>query len=432
MDRDQRIRDPIHDLIKFSTNNSEDQLLWNLIQTPQFQRLRRIKQLGFSDFVFPGASHSRFSHSLGAMQMARRMVSKFLGIGDSGINLLMRRATLCAVLLHDIGHGPFSHTFEHISLGLGVRVEHEEITQKLITETEIAEILKSDIDGLFDQIVNFLQQEPGANPYSKIVSSQLDADRLDFLMRDRYFAGVRFGSIDLEWLFDSLVLEEVGQPDGDRSHIFYFKEKGLVVAEDFLTAYKHLYSTVYYHKTTRAIEAMLKEILMLTFDSEENRSRLAPGNDLLRYFEAAPILDLNLFMALDDTSILGLVKQVAGNSNFGDASILAKRFLQRDLFKVFVPPGDAKFKLLRFESKLKDEGVNVILDTPPPKRHKIYYDSDYMDNIFLWDRTVNEPIPISKISMIARALSEIESAARFYFFGNGEERSKAIEIWNSL
>src|SRR5687767_13619508 len=110
--RDQRIRDPIHNLIKFSSSRPDDRVLWNLVQTPQIQRLRRIKQLGFSELVYPGATHTRFSHVLGAMQTARKMLTVFLRNAVFTPDPDEELATLCAALLHDVGHGPFSHVFE--------------------------------------------------------------------------------------------------------------------------------------------------------------------------------------------------------------------------------------------------------------------------------------------------------------------------------
>ncbi len=131
--RDQRIRDPIHNLIKFSSNIQDDEILWHLLQTSPLQRLRRIKQLGFSDFVYPGASHTRFSHSVGTMQMARRMLEilrRNKGLTQNEDSPLWHRATLCAALLHDVGHGPYSHAFEEVSKELGITTRHEEYTSQ--------------------------------------------------------------------------------------------------------------------------------------------------------------------------------------------------------------------------------------------------------------------------------------------------------------
>jgi uncharacterized protein len=146
MDKDQRIRDPVHDLIKFSQKDPYDCLFWALAQSFPFQRLRRIKQLGFSEFVYPGATHTRLSHSFGALQMARRMFDVFerneIFQRDKKHHQTMRAATLAAVLLHDIGHGPYSHVFEELSEHAKLGVPHEQYTRSIINETEIAALLK--------------------------------------------------------------------------------------------------------------------------------------------------------------------------------------------------------------------------------------------------------------------------------------------------
>lgn len=145
LDRDQRIRDPVHDLIKFSQTDPDDKILWDLLQTFPLQRLRRIKQLGFSDFVYPGASHSRLSHSIGAMQMARRMLVVLERNNEinprSRDHRVWRRATVCAALLHDVGHGPFSHVFEEISDECGISEQHVAYTLRIIQETEVKKVL---------------------------------------------------------------------------------------------------------------------------------------------------------------------------------------------------------------------------------------------------------------------------------------------------
>ncbi|MGD9542606.1 MAG: HD domain-containing protein [Methylocystis sp.] len=198
----QRIRDPIHNLISFS--GADDQLLCSLIESRPVQRLRRIKQLGFSEFVYPGATHTRFSHVLGAMQMARRMLTAFErshAIEIEEDHGSKRRATIAAALLHDVGHGPYSHVFEELCGEFGVGKEHEEWTLEIIERTEIADVLKK--FGLYDEVKCFFASEKLYTPYSAIISSQMDCDRLDFLCRDRYFCGLRSSFIDLEWLFDS-------------------------------------------------------------------------------------------------------------------------------------------------------------------------------------------------------------------------------------
>ena len=152
MKDEERIRCPVHDLINFKRSREEDVLLWELIQTPAMQRLRRIKQLGFSEFVYPGATHTRFSHVLGAMHMARRMLdvlAKNDALGKVEDLALGRRATLAAALLHDVGHGPYSHVFEEISDELGIERDHEAYTLEFIDTSDIRSPLEK--FGVYDQ-----------------------------------------------------------------------------------------------------------------------------------------------------------------------------------------------------------------------------------------------------------------------------------------
>ena len=149
MDRDQRIRDPIYDLVKFSADRAEDKLLWSLVQSPELQRLRRIRQLGFSEIVYPGATNTRFAHALGALQLARRMLgvlnknNAFADVPDADN---WKVATLVAALIHDVGHGPFSHVFEEVSEELGVTTHHEQWTKEIINSGTFAPKL-DDYDG---------------------------------------------------------------------------------------------------------------------------------------------------------------------------------------------------------------------------------------------------------------------------------------------
>jgi uncharacterized protein len=265
MKAEERIRCPVHDLISFNRSRRDDLLLWELIQTRPMQRLRRIKQLGFSEFVYPGATHTRFSHVLGAMQRARRMLevlgkNQSLGSRDTIEGDI--RATLAAALLHDIGHGPFSHVFEEISAHFNIEKAHEEYTLELIDSPEIKSILEK--YGAYEKTRLFFTEEPGYTVFTAIISSQLDCDRLDFLCRDRYHTGIRSAALDLEWLFDSLRIEKVILDDegNAQAHSFVFTEKGLAVAEEFVIAYMKMYHNVYFHKTTRGMQYLVKDMLL--------------------------------------------------------------------------------------------------------------------------------------------------------------------------
>ena len=183
----QRVRDPLYNLIEFREERVDD-LLWQIIQTEAFQRLRRIKQLGFSEFVYPGATHTRFAHSLGVFHLARRLIEiidvKLKKRGSPTSNNAEKDAALCAALLHDLGNGPFSHAFEEVGKKFQLAsVNHESITDKLIREGEIGVILDRYYKGFRNNVAAAIGEH--SDIYSSVVSGQFDADRLDYMQRDR-------------------------------------------------------------------------------------------------------------------------------------------------------------------------------------------------------------------------------------------------------
>jgi HD domain len=210
----QRVRDPVHNLIEFDTGQFES-TLWRVIQTPPFQRLRRIRQLGFSEFVFPGAAHTRFAHSIGVFHIARALMEiiKRHIVGDRSRQFgeYQAKVALAAALLHDVGHGMFSHAFEKIGESLNLPMaNHENVSEALICDSEITEALNRDLGSGFAQDVAALigRREPG-NLYDAVVSSQFDADRLDYMQRDRLMTGVQSSGIDLIWLLANLEIASV-------------------------------------------------------------------------------------------------------------------------------------------------------------------------------------------------------------------------------
>ena len=230
----QRIRDPIHDLIVFRKDNDVDQLAWRLINTREFQRLRRIRQLGFSDFVFPGATHTRFSHCIGVFHTARQILDIVKRqVGSRKFSRRRARITAIAALLHDVGHGPFSHTFENVEKNMGSEVSHEERTAEIIRgDTEIRQIIESEDASLVEAVATLLAQKDPVDIYSSVVSSQFDADRLDYLRRDRFMTGTGMAAIDFSWLLDGLrvgtiTIQRPGESD-------YVEVDGF-----YLTAYAH-------------------------------------------------------------------------------------------------------------------------------------------------------------------------------------------------
>ncbi len=210
MAKTQRIRDPVHGLIVFRENDPLAQLAWALLNTPEFQRLRRIKQLGFSEFVFPGATHTRLAHCIGVFETARKLVG-IIGREQGCIEQERADVAVLAALLHDVGHGPFSHTFEQVQRSRGLRKRHEEWTAEMICDPNgnILPILESHSTGLAEAVADLLVAETPADIYHAIVSSSFDADRLDYLRRDRLMTGSGAGAIDFDWLLENLRIETI-------------------------------------------------------------------------------------------------------------------------------------------------------------------------------------------------------------------------------
>jgi HD superfamily phosphohydrolase len=354
-----RIRDPIHGLITFDFDDEVDKTAWRLMNTPEFQRLRRVKQLGVSEFIFPGATHTRLSHSIGVFHLARRLmkVAERYVPADKRNPSRMRTALLAA-LLHDLGHGPFSHAFESAEKA---RIErdglpkdsyrdHEDWTAELIQNRKgnIRPILKGEfgVDGaVADDIANMLKGSE-QDLYSSVVSSSFDADRLDYLQRDRMMTGSGAGAIDLDWLLDNLRVDNVPANSGEDAEdngvetvqAFVFEEKALQSAESFILARFHLYSQVYLHKTTRGIEKMLTAFL-LAFSEEAAKGAEAdttlmvvPEDHPLRAYYAKATPDLEAYFALDDAVVWSAI-EISATKGKGLIRYFAERICSRGIMK---------------------------------------------------------------------------------------------------
>lgn len=206
MPKVQRVRDPVHNLIEFGATNRELELiLWDVIQTPPFQRLRRIKQLGFSEFVFPGATHTRFAHSIGVFHAARLLLGSIeRSMSQAGTVFGKARAqhALAAALVHDVGHGMFSHAFEAVGKALNLPLgKHETVSDRLIRDSEITRAFDDRLGtGFASNVADLIAREQPRDVYDSVVTSQFDADRLDYMQRDRMMTGVHSGAVDVTWL----------------------------------------------------------------------------------------------------------------------------------------------------------------------------------------------------------------------------------------
>lgn len=336
----QRIRDPLHDLIEFDAGKF-DHVLWQVINTGPFQRLRRIKQLGFSEYVFPGATHTRFAHSVGVFHTARRLMKIVeRHLGSSHYDPDKAHVALAAALVHDVGHGPFSHAFEEVGKKLDWKYvkKHELVSDALIRDSEITEKLKSIGSGFANDVADLIGTEKPTSIYAAVVSSQFDADRLDYMRRDRMMTGTQHAGIDFEWLLANL---EVGSvPTGvDESLVgdietFVLGPKAVYAAEAYVLGLFQLYPTVYFHKTTRCFEKLFSQLLLrlaqMIIDGSLDKCGLDPRHPLVAFCREPN--EIGKILALDDTCVSGAYSLMCDASDHVLSS-LASRLRDRKRLK---------------------------------------------------------------------------------------------------
>ena len=234
-------RDPLYGYVRVN-----DEIIDELINAKEFQRLRRIKQLCGVSMVFHMADHTRFSHSLGAYELAREVLEKVSDVKNE-LSSYEQIVFLCSALLHDIGHGPYSHSFEKI-----FGINHEQMTINIILgDTDINKILKKYDPKLPNDIASVINHEHKFPLIEQLVSSQLDVDRMDYLRRDAYFTGAQFGDIDIEKILRGMLV---------RNGKVCFKYNAVPNIEDYLMSRYHMYYQVYFHPVSRCFEVMLEMI----------------------------------------------------------------------------------------------------------------------------------------------------------------------------
>ncbi|HRI03948.1 MAG TPA: HD domain-containing protein [Pyrinomonadaceae bacterium] len=316
-------RDSVHNIIRVNTDSDEGRLVVSLIDTPEFQRLRRIRQLGLAYFAYQAAEHSRFTHSLGAFHLAGRMIAK-LRLSYT-ISEDAQTAVRVAALLHDIGHGPFSHVIESI---LGFHHEEFTIEAVLSPDTEIGKLLTAYSPTLANDVAAIIRGDFRPLALAQLVSSQLDVDRMDYLLRDSLMTGAKYGIYDLEWIIKSIEINEAND------HL-YVSAPGLYAVEDYLQARYYMYRQVYFHRTLRSAEAILKVLLRraLQIYSDGGDVWHAPSTPMEKIL-AGEKLNLSEHLELDDTDVMFSIKRWQHSSDTV-LSDLAKRFLDRRLFKAF-------------------------------------------------------------------------------------------------
>lgn len=339
----QRIRCPVHNLIEFGTDQFE-QTLWRTIQTPPFQRLRRIRQLGFSELVFPGATHTRFAHSLGVFHMARKLIEVIRrSIGADRTRMYgyhQAQVALAAALLHDIGHGMFSHAFEPLCKRLRLpSAEHEQVSATLIRDSEVAGVLNAELgSGFANDVATLIERKEPGNLYDAVVSSQFDADRLDYMQRDRLMTGVQSSGVDPVWLLANLEVASVRTGADDKAagaiETLVLGPKAVQTAESYVLALFHLYPNVYLHKATRGAEqifaALMRRLLRLVADGHTAKTGLAERHPLIRFAKEPGVLAHA--QALDDLVFWGALPMLA-EADDAEIARFSAGLLDRRLFR---------------------------------------------------------------------------------------------------
>lgn len=393
-------RDSVHNIIRLNTDSDEGKLLVRLIDTAEFQRLRRIKQLGLANFTYQGAEHSRFTHSLGALHLATRTLYKLQNtyrISDEA-----RIAVRCAALLHDIGHGAFSHVIETI-----LHFHHEDFTVEAVLsdDTEAGRVLKSFSKDLANNIADIIRGTFRPVALSQLVSSQLDVDRMDYLLRDSLMTGAKYGVYDLEWIIKSLEIDE----ENDR---LYVSARGIYAVEDYLQARYYMFRQVYFHRTLRSAEVILRSILKraLQLFSDGKDVWYAENTPFAKILRGKKLL-LAEHLQFDDSDVMFHIKQWQ-NSEDKILSDLAKRFLHRRLFKAFdldMPDGERQNFLNKAREIVEKAGFDP----------EFYYAEDTAGDVPYYFYTKETTAPNKLIYVadgysrpVIREISEISAAVR--------------------
>ncbi|WP_099299542.1 HD domain-containing protein [Pediococcus pentosaceus] len=405
-------RDPIHDYVYV-----QDQVILDLINTKEFQRLRRIHQLGTTSFVFHGAEHTRFSHSLGCYEVARRIVESFARNypsktpSDGLWNNDERLVTLCAALLHDIGHGAYSHTFEHI-----FNTDHEKFTTRIITDpqTEVNQVLRRISPDFPTKVASVISHDYPNPQVVQLISSQIDADRMDYLLRDSYYTGTNYGNFDLTRIL------RVMRP---YEHGIAFQMSGIHAVEDFIVSRFQMYVQVYFHSVSRSMEVILGHLLKLAnqlYQSERanHRQRNFQPHYLMPFFDENFTLDD--YLKLDDGVLNTYFLQWVDDED-PILSDLAHRFLDRVPLKSARITDQTRGLLPELKQLVAEAGFDSEYYTAENDSYDLPYDA--------YDPTSKKPrtqielmqsdgslVELSTVSDLVRAISgKVSRDERFFF-----------------
>ncbi len=438
------IKDPVHGTMQFT--DVEDSWVKPFINSAHFQRLRHIKQLGMGDLIFPGAVHTRFNHCLGCCYIGSQIAHK-IGLVDEERQLVM-----IACLLHDLGHGPFSHTFEDLFYQKQIR--HEDWTPLFLADYRRSEFFENYnhcnpryllTEAKFSQIENMIMhRSPIKNVLADIVSSQLDADRLDYLLRDSHFCGVTYGQFDFRWMLHCMAI--VNDKQHERLGITY---KGMGVVEHYLMARRLMIRNIYYSQKKLALEFLLVQVLSLLSQQLDNkiyqeirRSRLglflARVNDFNQKAIAgkeSPSSKDNflqdcfpIYKDLCDYDVFSLLQRLVEMKN-SPVSQLAQRLHAREIPKIirldFMNLAKVEEEIAAFQAahhKTIQSWQLALIKTP----HQSYL--AHHDPILVVNEQ-NEVRPINESSLLINAISDQYEQTAFLCVDRALMADKKVEAW---
>ena len=387
LDETKVLKDPVHSYIHIHY-----EVIWNCLDSKEFQRLRRIRQLGGDFQVYPTAEHSRFSHSLGVYEIVRRMVTEVKSLCVE-LTEYEKVCVMLAGLLHDVGHGPFSHAFEHVT-----NHSHEEYTAKIILgNTELNSILRAVSRKLPEDIVSIIQHTHENDILNQIVSGQLDADRMDYLLRDSYFTATSYGQFDLERILRTMRVRKTSEG----RKVIVVKHTGIHSVEDYIMARYQMYWQVYYHPVARSYEAVFIQLFNRLKDIfKDNKDYFEDIRVLVPFLEKSEVSEEEYFR-LDENSLLYCCALIQDK---GDviAADLAKRLQNRKLFE-YVDYNEEN--LAQIQNMLRENGYNEQYYLRIENVEASVY-SPYKGRKILIEKLDGEIVALEKASTIVESITK--------------------------
>jgi len=435
------ICDPIHNQIYI--DRQKEKVILDLIECREVQRLRRIRQLGVSYYTYPGAEHCRFSHALGTFHFMKIALNNAKEYENIPLDKKEYLASLAAALLHDIGHGPLSHLLEN-----KFSSKHEKWTEEIIAshETEVNSVLRN-LDSELPELVIKILFHPSEDLswINALLSSQIDVDRMDYLLRDSHYCGVKYGHFDYNWIFHTIRIRKI--PPYDLLQPVWI-EKALRAIEEYIFARYNMYWTVYYHKTTRGYEELLNAIIERAYCLLKEDHSLNFISEAVKKFILGDQLSVSEYLSIDDSIIFSqlILWQNADDSILKD---LCLRFLNRKGFK----PVDYREKKIRshkdrdqahkkINNLLKNKGLDpkyYFLESISASKAYDYYHPERgedertaKNSIFIFDKAekLNEISSLPDMGRL-RIITGQEQIKKYYYVPD-EIRDSANKILDKL